>query len=99
MKIVRWESDRAPDAGALERNLREKGLHPSRQSDRAGAYYPEHSHPHAEIRWMVRGRLRLGVGGKVTVLGPGDRLELPAHTPHWAEVAGDEDALYICASN
>ena len=98
MKIIRWSHETPPDAETLEQSLRERGLDPFRQTDRAGAYYPEHTHPHDEIRWMVRGRLRLGVGGKVSELGPGDRLELPANTPHWAEVVGDEDALYVCAS-
>jgi quercetin dioxygenase-like cupin family protein len=98
MKIVRWKEPHPPEADALEQSLRKRGLRPFRQTDAAGAFYPEHTHPHDEIRWMVRGRLRLGVGEEVTELGPGDRLELPAHTPHWAEVVGGEGALYVCAS-
>ncbi len=43
-------------------------------------------------------QLRLGVGGEVTELGPGDRLELPARTTHWAEVVGGKDAVHVCAS-
>jgi mannose-6-phosphate isomerase-like protein (cupin superfamily) len=98
MKIIRWRKPHLPEAGALMQTLQKRGLRPYRQTDPAGAFYPEHTHPHDEIRWMVRGRLRLGAGGKVTVLEPGDRLELPANTPHWAEVVGEEEAHYVCAS-
>ena len=43
-------------------------------------------------------KMRYGVNNEEFVLGPGDRLDLPAGTIHWARVEGDEPVVYLCAS-
>jgi len=32
------------------------------------------------------------------ILNPGDRLDLPANTEHWAKVLSNEPVVYLCAS-
>ena len=64
--------------------------------DAAGTAYPEHIHPHDEVRWMVSGRLRIVENGAAIELGPGDRMQSDARVPHSAFVP--ETARYVCGS-
>jgi quercetin dioxygenase-like cupin family protein len=59
-----------------------------------------HAHEYPEVRVIVRGRLRVGLPetGEEIVLGPGDRLDLPANVPHWADVNGNGPVVYLSAS-
>jgi mannose-6-phosphate isomerase-like protein (cupin superfamily) len=65
--------------------------------DTAGTHYPEHTHPHDEVRWVVSGHLQIIENGVILDLRPGDRMESQANTPHSANVP--EDVCYICASH
>jgi quercetin dioxygenase-like cupin family protein len=47
------------------------------------------------VRWVLSGFLQVEAAGDVYVLGPGDRLDLPAHTPHHLEVLGLAPVVYI----
>lgn len=56
-----------------------------------------HVHPSQEERFQVlRGSVGFKVGGKKTVAGPGQRLTVPAGTPHKFWNAGDETAHFVC---
>lgn len=59
----------------------------------AGAHLPEHQHPHEQISYVLRGRLRFHVAGAPQELGPGQAICLPGGTPHAADVL--EDSLVI----
>ncbi|SFP38403.1 cupin domain-containing protein [Hydrogenimonas thermophila] len=64
--------------------------------DSEGTKYPEHTHPHYEVRWILSGHLQIIENGKTIDLFPGDRMESVANTPHSAYVP--KDVCYICAS-
>ncbi|MCS7228999.1 MAG: cupin domain-containing protein [Candidatus Kryptonium sp.] len=98
MKITRWDKQNKPTVEELEKILISEGTRPHIWTDEPGTYYGNHSHPFDEIRWVVSGKMRYGVGNEEFVLGPGDRLDLPAGTVHWAKVEGDEPVVYLCAS-
>jgi len=56
-----------------------------------------HVHPSQEERFEVlRGSLGFKIGGKKLVAGPGQRLTVPAGTPHKFWNAGDEEAHFVC---
>jgi mannose-6-phosphate isomerase-like protein (cupin superfamily) len=56
-----------------------------------------HVHPSQEERFeILRGSVGFKVGGKKLVAGPGQRLTVPAGTPHQFWNAGDEEAHFIC---
>lgn len=99
MHLTRWNKETPPSREALRSALTGEGLTVSEWADPAGTVYPVHSHDYAEVRVVVRGRLRVGLPetGEEFVLGPGDRLDLPADTPHWADVYGDEPVVYLSA--
>ncbi len=98
MKITRWDKPHKPDIEELKNILRQEGTHPFVWIDEPGTYYGDHSHTFDEVRWVVSGKMRYGVGEEEFVLGPGDRLDLPAGTVHWAKVEGNEPVIYLCAS-
>jgi mannose-6-phosphate isomerase-like protein (cupin superfamily) len=57
---------------------------------------PLHVHPHQHERFLVRrGRLRVTVGRRRHVLGPGDELVVPPGTPHTFAVAGEEVEVQV----
>ena len=56
-----------------------------------------HVHAAQEERFQVlRGSVGFKVGGKKLVAGPGQRLTVPAGTPHKFWNAGDETAHFVC---
>ena len=56
-----------------------------------------HVHAAQEERFQVlRGSVGFKVGGKKVVAGPGQRLTVPAGTPHKFWNAGDDTAHFVC---
>jgi quercetin dioxygenase-like cupin family protein len=56
-----------------------------------------HVHPSQEERFEVlRGSVGFKVGRKKLVAGPGQRLTVPAGTPHRFWNAGDDEAHFVC---
>ena len=71
----------------VERLTRE-GLQPAFWSNGPGFPYRVHDHPYDKIIVVQAGSIRFGLPmtGQWFLLGVGDRLELPAGTPHEAHV-------------
>ena len=101
MQLTRWNRETAPSLEALRSAVTGEGLTVSEWTDPAGTVYPVHLHEYAEVRVVVRGQLRVGLPetGEEFVLGPGDRLDLPANTPHWADVDEHGSVVYLSAAN
>jgi quercetin dioxygenase-like cupin family protein len=56
-----------------------------------------HVHPAQEERFQVlRGTVGFRVGGEERIAGPGERLTVPAGTPHKFWNAGDGEAHFVC---
>jgi quercetin dioxygenase-like cupin family protein len=56
-----------------------------------------HVHPRQEERFHVlRGTLGFRAGRETLEAGPGDRVTVPAGTPHRFWNAGDEEAHFVC---
>ncbi len=77
--------------GALER----EGMATAWWSDMPGTHVAAHAHDFAETRWVLSGFLRVTAGAATLELGPGDRLDLPAGTPHATEVVGLAPVIYV----
>jgi quercetin dioxygenase-like cupin family protein len=74
----------------VAQKLRAEADHCYQWSNAAGAEYAVHSHPYRKILYVERGGITFTRAGRpALVLKPGDRLELPAGTPHGA-VVGDK---------
>src|SRR5262249_21264546 len=59
----------------------------------AGSHLPEHQHPHEQLTYVLRGRLRLLLAGAPLELGAGQSLCIPGGTPHAADAL--EDTLVV----
>jgi quercetin dioxygenase-like cupin family protein len=99
MRLTRWNKETLPSLDALRSALTGEGLNVSEWTDPAGTVYPVHTHDYAEVRVVVRGSLRVGLPetGEELTLGPGDRLDLPANFPHWADVGDQGPVIYLSA--
>ncbi len=97
--ITSWPADAGQvTINKIRARLEQEGLRPSRFEMAPGDVYGDHSHPEAEIRWVVSGRMRVHVDREELILEPGDRLDLAANVVHCANVVGDEVVVALCAS-
>ncbi|WP_187646927.1 cupin domain-containing protein [Nitrosophilus labii] len=64
--------------------------------DTKGTFYPTHTHPYDEVRWVIEGEIVIANDEAEFLLGPGDRLNSPPNTPHWAKVISN--ITYVCGS-
>ncbi len=97
--VTRWPANAGQiTINKIRAHLEQEGLRPYRFDIVPGDVYGDHTHPEAEIRWVVSGRMRVCVGHEELILEPGDRLDLAANVIHSADVAGDEAVVTLCAS-
>jgi quercetin dioxygenase-like cupin family protein len=96
LAIGKWsEAESSPQLGSLRKLLEAEGMRTAWFSEMPGDRFPEHEHPFREVRWVLSGFLQIEAAGDVYVLGPGDRLDIPAHTPHHMEVLGLAPVVYL----
>ncbi len=58
-----------------------------------GAELPMHTHPHDQVGYVVRGSMRLTMGGEARIYEAGDSYYIPGDVPHGAETP--EDAVVV----
>lgn len=59
------------------------------------AILPEHSHPYEQTGYLVKGKLRLFIGGESKELIPGDAWNIAKDMLHKAEVLEDAVAIEV----
>ena len=96
--IVLWSKNTRPTLDELKAMLRKEGLQCELYSDPPGMKYGRHKHDFNDFVVIVSGKMKLGADSGVWVMKPGDRVDLPAHTMHWAEVVGKEEVKYLSAA-
>jgi quercetin dioxygenase-like cupin family protein len=75
---------------SVEQKLRAEADHCYQWSNGPGAIYSVHDHPYTKILYIERGSITFTPAGKAAiVMTPGDRLDLPAGTPHAAVVGAE----------
>ena len=74
------------EASVLRERLTGEGLDPGAWSNGPGDQYPAHDHAYDKVIVVTSGSITFGLGGDPAELAVGDRLELPAATPHDADV-------------
>jgi quercetin dioxygenase-like cupin family protein len=63
-----------------------EGIDPQTWSNAAGFEYAEHTHPAHKVLFCLDGSIAFHLPGGDVAMSPGDRLDLPAGTPHAATV-------------
>lgn len=81
--------------GTIRRQLEAEGMETAWYSEVPGVVFPEHAHGFDESRWVLSGYLHIEARGELFSLGPGDRIDLPANTPHRVQVLGLAPAVYV----
>jgi len=75
---------------SVEQKLRAEADHCYQWSNGPGTIYAVHDHPYRKILYIERGSITFTPAGKAAiVMTPGDRLDLPAGTPHAAVVGAE----------
>jgi quercetin dioxygenase-like cupin family protein len=96
IRVQKWERPAGQlQLGALRRQLETEGMRTAWYSEVPGIVFPEHQHTFDESRWVLSGYLHVEAGGERYALGPGDRIDLPAHTPHRVQVLGLTPVVYV----
>ncbi len=93
---VRLRKTGIKDEAQAKSILEKEGYSVYTWSDSPGTYYPSHTHPDKEVRWVIEGEVTIGVDGNEITLGPGDVIELEPGTPHWAKT--EKGVRYVCGS-
>ena len=65
----------------------------TRVTARKGALFPEHSHPHEQMGYVVSGSMELTIDGESHVMGPGDTYLVPGGKLHSARALEDFDVI------
>ena len=86
--VTRWSEEALPTSELLDTLLREEDLAPRWWSNGPGDTYATHEHGYRKVLYCARGSITFATPAGAYELTPGDRLELPAGTPHSA-VVGD----------
>jgi quercetin dioxygenase-like cupin family protein len=98
-RLETWTEDDGPMTekrvmGLLEREGYEVVVYAYRE----GTVFDEHSHPQDKCDAVIEGFFRIVAGGEVFEMKPGDRLYIPAGTPHTAEVVGRHTVVSLDAT-
>jgi quercetin dioxygenase-like cupin family protein len=62
---------------------------------RKGSRIPQHSHPHEQTGYLVRGRIRLLIGPEEKDVMPGDSWCIPSAVEHGADILEDSVAIEV----
>lgn len=92
-KLVKGE--KSISEAEAEARLSREGFDSIRWHDVAGTTYPRHRHAMDECIFMLTGSISFIIDGETYELQPGDRLYLPARTPHEAIVPHAHSATYL----
>jgi quercetin dioxygenase-like cupin family protein len=98
MDVVRWDKPKKPTIEELEARLAAEGLEFGLFTDPPRTKYGRHKHDFNDFIIIVSGKMKLGIDGHEWILKSGDRIDLPANTPHWAEVMGRGPVQYLSAA-
>lgn len=61
-----------------------------------GGGMPNHTNSVEHEQYVLCGRARMGIGDDVHEVRAGDVVYVPAGTPHWYQVVGDEPFEFLC---
>lgn len=66
-------------------------------SGKAGSVFAPHSHPHEQIVWMIKGKLKIRIGNEERVMVPGDVAVIPGGVEHAGSYVEDSELLDVFA--
>jgi len=95
VRTLAWTLPEPPTEEEAEARLRQEGYESFRWHDVPGSNYPRHRHDYDECLWILKGEMTFRIEDRDYVLKAGDRLYLPAGTPHTATVPAAGGVTYL----
>ena len=94
VQLIR-NSGAVPDAMVIEKQIRGEARDAYGWSNGPGDRYEQHAHAYNKVLYCTQGSIDFVLGdGRTLTLRPGDRMVLPAGTPHAARV-GPEGCVCV----
>lgn len=84
-----------PSEGEAEARIHQEGYESFRWYDVPGACYPNHRHACDECIWILKGEITFKIEDETHVLKAGDRIYIPAKTPHEVIVPDNAGVTYL----
>ncbi|MEM3793522.1 MAG: cupin domain-containing protein [Candidatus Bathyarchaeia archaeon] len=60
-----------------------------------GASFPEHSHPHEQIGFCLKGRAEFKIGEGIELVEEGSSYWIPPNAPHYVRNVGEGDFVFV----
>ena len=96
--VTHIAKSKKPTLEELTSLLKKQGLVCELYSDKPGTKYGRHKHDFDDFIVIVQGQMKLGTDKGEWLMKPGDKLDLPKNTVHWAEMMGKEEVKYLSAA-
>ena len=88
-RLTPWPGATPPTEADLRGVYAAESLSPYTWGNGPGDSYAPHTHSYDKVLYCVRGSIVFTVSGRRVTMTAGDRLDLPAGTPHGALVGPD----------
>ena len=98
MDVVKWTRKAKPTKAELIKMMEAEGHACALYSDTPGTKYARHKHDFDDFLVIVSGQMKIGTDRFEWLMKPGDRLDIPANTVHWANMVGKEEVHYLSAA-
>jgi mannose-6-phosphate isomerase-like protein (cupin superfamily) len=95
IRVVKWEKDSLITQEEAEARLQLEGYHSFCWYDVPGSSYPKHRHSYDECIWILKGEIHFIIEEMTFILKRGDRIYLPAKTPHIVQVPISNSVTYL----
>ena len=86
LELMRWPGAEPATDDAILDLYRQEGLSPYRWGNGPGDRYGTHTHSYNKVLYCASGSITFVPNGEPVEMEAGDRLDLPAGTPHSAIV-------------
>jgi quercetin dioxygenase-like cupin family protein len=94
LAVIRWDAAEPASDEAILGRYREEGLSPYRWGNGPSDRYGTHTHGYHKVLYCAKGSITFVANGEPVLLEAGDRLDLPAGTPHSAIVGAQGCSCY-----
>lgn len=95
IQILRWEKSVSITQEEAEARLHQEGYQSFCWYDVPGAAYPRHKHSYDECLWILKGEMNFKSQEEILLLKSGDRIYLPANTPHTVTISEKNGVTFL----
>lgn len=98
IRYLPWNKPKVPTEEELRKIMTKEGMKPYISIMEKNENQGVHEHDHDECRILITGNVEFSAEGRTYKLKPGDRIDLPAKTPHLAKNLERGQSVLLCAT-